>query len=253
LAEIFRKKGLDVILIDVAPNMLPGGSHPTTSSFLEEYYLQKGIDVRLGCNVDSVENTREGLVCPFPEGEEEVSFISVCAGIRPNIGFIDGSLIAVDQAILVDEKMQTNIEAVYAAGDVCQGINPLSGKQEWLPAWSNACYQGRTAGLNMAGLESFNPGNIPQHISPFFKWNYAQIGNIKCEGEGIRIISQGNPFNGSYYLLVFEKDILIGANLINCTEKAGIIRNAIMRKTKLKTHIDLKPFAYTNSFLDFIN
>jgi NADPH-dependent 2,4-dienoyl-CoA reductase/sulfur reductase-like enzyme len=180
LAEILRKKGLKVILLDIAQNILPQGSHPKTAEFLRKYIIQQGIDLRLNCNVESLEETQKGLVCPFPEGEEEVNFVAVCAGIKPNIPFIDGSSVAVDQAILVDEKMRTSTDGLYAAGDVCQGYNPISGKQEWLGTWFNACCQGKTAGLNMAGFDTIYQGNIPQHISPFFDWNYAQIGDINC-------------------------------------------------------------------------
>ena len=129
----------------------------TTHKFLRKYIIQQGVDLRLSCNVESLEETQKGLVCPFPEGEEEVSFIAVCAGIKPNIPFIDGSSIAVDQAILVDERMRTTVDGLYAAGDVCQGYNPISGKQEWLGTWVNACYQGRTAGLNRTANAFFGP------------------------------------------------------------------------------------------------
>ncbi|MBN1625566.1 MAG: FAD-dependent oxidoreductase [Deltaproteobacteria bacterium] len=251
LAEILRKKGLEVILLDIAPNILPQGSHPKTAEFLRKYIIQQGIDLRLSCNVEYLEETQKGFVCPFPEGEEEIGFIAVCAGIKPNIAFINSSSISVDQAILVDEKMRTSTDGLYAAGDVCQGYNPISGKQEWLGTWVNACCQGRTAGLNMAGSDAIYQGNIPQHISPLFDWSYAQIGDIKCNGNH-KVISKGDPFKGEYCLLVFKKDILVGANLINCTEKAGIIRNAILRKTNLRTKGLLKPFSYENIFYDFV-
>ena len=50
-----------------------------------------------------------------------------------------------------------------------------------------------------------------------------------AEGKNIRLETQGNPFegDGKYKLLVFDGDILVGANLINCMEDAGIIKHAI--------------------------
>lgn len=232
LAEIFKKRGVEVILLDIASRMLPQGSHPEAASFLKEYFIMQGVDVRLGCSIDNFQETEEGVVCPFPEGiEEEASFAAVCTGIRPNIAFIDRSEVDIDRAILVDEKMCTNVEGLFAAGDACQGMSIQSGKREWLGTWGNACYQGRTAGFNMAGMTTSFIGTIPQHISPLFDWTYAQMGDCDRKGDDISVISEGNPFEGAYRLLVYDRGVLIGANLINCAEESGIIKNEIFNNT----------------------
>ena len=88
----------------------------------------------------------------------------------------------------------------------------------------------------MAGGQVTYPGIIPQHVSPFFDWTYAQIGDVNRRGEGIRITSEGDPFKGSYRLLVFENDVLIGANCINSTTDAGKYKHAISRKLDLSVH-----------------
>ncbi|MBW2610497.1 MAG: hypothetical protein JRC68_09165 [Deltaproteobacteria bacterium] len=89
----------------------------------------------------------------------------------------------------------------------------------------------------MAGLTTKYQGIIPQHISPFFDWTYAQMGDVSKEGEDIHVVSEGNPFKGTYRLLVFEKDTLVGANLINYAEEAGIIKNAIIQKQEIGDHL----------------
>ena len=59
--------------------MLPQGSHPKAAAFLKEYFVQQGIDVRLSCSLENLEDTEEGAVCSFPEDvDEEASFVSVC-------------------------------------------------------------------------------------------------------------------------------------------------------------------------------
>ena len=134
------------------------------------------------------------------------------------------------QAILVDEQLRTNRQNLYAAGDVSQGYNLFTGKQEWLGTWGNACGQGRVAGCNMAGREAIYPGSIPQNISPFFDWTYAQLGDVRSNGNDTQYITSGEPSRGGYLLLNFEKNQLKGANLINCTHLAGKLRKAMIRK-----------------------
>ncbi len=234
VAEILNRKGVDVILLDVADQMLPGGSHPSSAAFLEKYFTQKGIDVRLGCSLEGMKGTSKGVSCFFPENIiEEADFIAVCTGIRPNLEFVNPSQVDVGDAVMVDKWMRTNADHLYAAGDACQGMNRLSGKNEWIGTWANACYQGRTAGFNMAGKTTSYPGIIPQHISPFFSWTYAQIGDVNRKGKNVHTYSHGNPFEGSYLVITFENDIPVGANLFNCLDHIGMIKKAVTEKLEL--------------------
>jgi NADPH-dependent 2,4-dienoyl-CoA reductase/sulfur reductase-like enzyme len=126
--------------------------------------------------------------------------------------------------------MRTSAENLYAAGDASQGINILSGEREWFGAWQSACLQGRTAGRNMAGRDAAYGGSMQEHISPFFDWVYAQIGNVQASDA--RRIELGDPRQGGYALLAFEGDVLVGVSLINCTGFAGALRSAIVRRSQ---------------------
>ena len=232
LAEIFKKKEKEVLLLDVAPQMMPIGAHPHTAALLEDYFVKNGIEVRLGCTLEGLEGAPRGVTCHFPDSVvEEADFVAVCTGIKPNLDFVDTDEIKVDRAIVVDETMRTSAGNVYAAGDVCQGLNRLTGESEWLGTWGNACYQGRIAGFNMAGVYRRHAGAIPQHVSPFFDWSYIQIGDANRSGLDVRTQMDGDPFAGKFRLLVYENDALVGANLINCSEGIGPLKKAITQRT----------------------
>ena len=172
------------------------------------------MDVRLGCTMEGMEGAREGVVCHFSDSIiEEADFVAVCTGVRPNLGFVDTDQVEIDQAIVVDERMQTSAPNLYAAGDVSQGVSLLSGRKEWLGTWQSACLQGRTAGQNMAGEEAAYRGSIPENISPFFDWTYAQIGDVHREGRHIRHVAFSYPEEEGHGLLVFDEDVLIGGKL----------------------------------------
>ena len=231
VAEVLAKRAAKVILLDVADQLLPQGAHASSAVYLRTYFEEHGIDVRLGCTLTGMEGAPEGVTCHFPEDiVEEADFVAVCTGVRPNIDFIEPGLVDMKQAVLVDEQLRTNRQNLYAAGDVSQGYNLFTEKQEWLGTWGNACGQGRVAGCNMAGKEIKYPGSIPQNISPFFDWTYAQLGDVRSNGNDTRYIASGEPSHGGYLLLNFEKNQLKGANLINCTHLAGKLRKAMIRK-----------------------
>lgn len=231
VAEILRRKGIDVILLDVVDQILPNSAHPASAAILTTYFEEQGVDVRLGCVMSGMDGAKDGVACHFSESIiEEVDFVAVCAGIRPNIDFVKRDQLEIKEAILVDERMQTTAQNLYAAGDVSQGFNPFSGECEWFRTWGNACIQGRIAGCNMTGRDVVYPGSIPQHISPFFGWTYAQLGDAQPHGKEVNSIMFGDPRQGGHFVLAFKQDRLIGANLINCTHLAGKFKRAIVQK-----------------------
>jgi NADPH-dependent 2,4-dienoyl-CoA reductase/sulfur reductase-like enzyme len=231
MAEILIRKGIRVILLDVVNQVLPRGTHPTVAAILGKYLEKQGVDVRLGCSLQGMEATDQEMVCHFSNDMiDTADLVVVCTGVRLNLDFVNRVQVDVDLGVLTDARMRTSVENLYAAGDACQGMNLVSGKHEWLGTWGSACYQGRTAGQQMAGKEAVYPGTLPENISPLFEWNYAQIGDIQPQGGMVRHIAFGDPEQGGYALLAFQNDILTGANLINCTRYAGMLRRAILRK-----------------------
>lgn len=228
LAEILRKRGAEVLLVDVAPQVMPRGAHAVSAAYLQRYFEQNSIALKLNCAMQEVVETDGKLTCVLPdEVVENVDFVAVCTGIRSNIGFVDKTQVDVDLGILIDENSQTSISGLYAAGDCAQGLCLFNGTRDWMGTWSNACYQGRAAGAHMAGSENPYASPLPQHVSPFFDWTYVQMGNVYlCNGQ-VRVEQEGDPFKGGFKLLVYNDDVLVGANLFNDMGGLGIIKRAV--------------------------
>lgn len=84
-----------------------------------------------------------------------------------------------NQGILVGESARTNLENVFAAGDVAEAVYLISGKRQIIATWSNACIQGRVAGLNMAGYPGKSNGGLNGNITSVFGLILATIGLAK--------------------------------------------------------------------------
>jgi assimilatory nitrate reductase electron transfer subunit/3-phenylpropionate/trans-cinnamate dioxygenase ferredoxin reductase subunit len=235
MAEILSKKGIRVVLLDVVDQVLPRGTHPAVAAMLRAYLEEQGVEVRLGCTMEGMEGAGEGVTCRFSgDVVEEADVVIVCTGVRSNLAFLDRNEVKVDLGVLTDERMRTGVDHLYAAGDASQAFNLVSGTQDWLGTWGSACYQGRTAGQNMAGHDSVFTGTLPENISPLFDWHYAQLGNIQPQGGETRHLAFGDPRKRGYGLLAFQDGVLVGANLINCTQVSGQIRNAVLRKWRFE-------------------
>lgn len=249
LAEILRKLGAEVWLLDIAPQVMPTGAHPVSAQYLQDYFERHNIHLLLGCGIDKVIPTGNKVCCVAADIVlEDADFVAVCTGIRSNIDFIDKSQVKTGLGIIIDQSSETNVKGLFAAGDCAQGCNLFTCRNDWLGTWQNACYQGRAAGAAMADKKMDYACSLPQHVSPFFDWTYVQIGDVYRQGDNIRVETQGNPFKGGFSLLVYEGDVLVGANLFNDMSKLGLIKKAICTKSSYNPNNIILDFAPTTSY-----
>ena len=231
MTEVLVKRGVEVILVDVASQILPRGTHPSVAAILRKHIESKGADVRLGVGMEKIEDTPDHVICYLADGAiEEVDLVVCSTGVRSNLDFINRDEVEAELGMITDERMRASVENLYGAGDSAQAYNRITGRHEWMGTWGNACSQGRTAGQQMVGIDAIYPGSLPENISPVFEWSYAQIGDIKPTTGEVLHLACGDPEEGEgYSLLVFSDGVLVGANLINCTDISGKIRGAILK------------------------
>ena len=224
--ELFYKAGVEVCLADLAQHMFPLSAHPECARIVEERLDQKGIKLRFGAGIEKVEETNRGVRAYFNGSteSEEADLLVMCIGVKANTSFIDHKRVAVDRGILVDGYMRTSKPGLYAAGDVAQGKNLLSGESEMIGLWNNARYQGRTAGRNMAGKNEFFRGNIPHNITHFMGMDFVGIGNVNDHDR------MEKEYDGRKYIQLFWKDgLLTGANFLDSYTESGIIKHALIK------------------------
>lgn len=91
--------------------------------------------------------------------------VAYAIGIRPRLDLAKQAGLEVDRGILVNEYMQTNDPDIFAAGDVAQVYDPVSGQSVLDSLWGPAREQGRTAGLNMAGRQTAYRKAVPFNVT----------------------------------------------------------------------------------------
>lgn len=84
----------------------------------------------------------------------QCDLVAYAIGIRPRVALAKQAGLATDRGILVDEYLQTNDPDIFAAGDVAQVYDPMTGRSILDSLWAPARQQGYTAGLNMAGKKT---------------------------------------------------------------------------------------------------
>jgi NAD(P)H-nitrite reductase large subunit len=91
--------------------------------------------------------------------------VTYAIGIRPRLELAKQAGLEVDRGILVNEYMQTNDPDIFAAGDVAQVYDPISGRAVLDSLWTPARQQGYTAGLNMTGQKTAYVKSAPFNVT----------------------------------------------------------------------------------------
>ncbi|MCI9313881.1 MAG: FAD-dependent oxidoreductase [Lachnospiraceae bacterium] len=158
VAENLLEKGLEVTLIDMAPQIMPGFDHEM-ADYAVRHLAKKGIKVMTGTKLEGVTGEERAEGVQTDKGLLAADVVILSIGIRPNTGFLQDTGIEMFKGtILVDDRMATNVADVYAAGDCAMVKNRLTGERQWSPMGSSANMEGRTLALALGGREVSYPG-----------------------------------------------------------------------------------------------
>jgi NAD(P)H-nitrite reductase large subunit len=199
------------------------------ASEIVERHLKK-MDVRIIKERDVIRlnEANDSKAAILNNGEEiETDFIFAGKGVWPNIHFLDDSKIKTQNGILVDEYLQTNVEGIYAAGDVAQAPDFFSGEKVNYGLWPSAVEQGEIAGKNMAGIREVYTGNLKMNVTGIFAMPVVSIGDIGSKRVTETLIKRDVRSNIYRKICLDEKGILIGAILINRVDDLGVIHGLI--------------------------
>jgi len=153
VAASLRLRGLEVTIVEMGPRLAPALCSDELSEQLVDFYRDHGVEVLLNESLERFEaNGRLLTGARMVSGEVIEAFLAVVGiGVEPNTAFLDGSGIAVDDGVLVDERLAASVSNVYAVGDVARFDDVVSGRPRRVEHWGNADRQGALLGRNLAG------------------------------------------------------------------------------------------------------
>lgn len=153
MAEAYRKRGMNVVMIERNDHILPNIIDKDLASIVEKNLEENGVKLKIGEEVKEIIGDGEVKGIRTDRSEIEGDFVLLGTGVRPNseIARDAGVDLGTAGAIKVDDHMKTNIESVFAAGDCATVRNYVTGKDDYLPLGTTANKQGRVAGENAAG------------------------------------------------------------------------------------------------------
>ncbi len=178
VAEAARFRGKDVIMIGRSSYPLRKSLDEDVGKYVINELTKHAIDLRLNERLLEVSRDGKGQVIVTDGGKYRVDLVVLATGIKPNIELARqlGLRIGETGAVWVDEHMRTSRDNVYAAGDIAETRNLITGKPYWHPFGTTANKMGYVAGSNIARREMRFPGVVGTSMTRFMNLYIASTG-----------------------------------------------------------------------------
>jgi NADPH-dependent 2,4-dienoyl-CoA reductase/sulfur reductase-like enzyme len=254
-ADALRRNGLQVTILERTGHALRDDEHFTAA--VRKQLERHKVELRTGVDVTAIEADRvAGVPCDL---------LVMAAGFRPNVELAAGAGITLGRtgAIATDERMETNVRGVFAAGDCAEVNHLVTGRPTWIPLGTTANKAGRVAGACAAGARERFQGIVGTSIVSIFGIGFASTGltEAQARAEGFspvvaRIEANSRPryFQGvkTQVELVADRATrrLVGGTVIGEDGAAGrinVIASALQAKMRVEDFEQLD-LAYSPPF-----
>lgn len=228
-----KKLGKKVTIIEFAPYLLPRQLDEDMGNKLEKKLIEEGFNVYLSSSAEEIigENKVNGI--KLNNGEEiKTDGILFSVGIRPNLDIVRDTPIKLDKGIIVDSNLKTNIDNVYAAGDVVEVNGMVIG------LWTSGNEQGKIAGANMTGKSM-------EYTGPKLFTNL-QIGKIKLFSVGDikdfdRVYEYKDEDQDINHRLFTKDGKLVGGILFGDIKDMNKLKKAVYENLEIESYLENNP------------
>jgi 3-phenylpropionate/trans-cinnamate dioxygenase ferredoxin reductase component len=211
VAASARQKGLEVTLIDPLelPNQRIFG--PEIGSFYRDVHAHKGVELALGDGVEAFEGDGRVAAVRTTSGRSiECDFAVVGVGVAARVKLAADAGLEVENGILVDEKLETSVPGVFAAGDVASAWHPFFGTRVRVEHWANALNQGPAAARAMLG-QDVSYDRIPYFFSDQYEVGMEYSG---FAAEWDDVVFRGDRDSGEFVAFwLKDRRVLAGMNV----------------------------------------
>lgn len=230
LAENLRRLGMEVTIVQ-RPRQLMNPFDPDMASFLHSEVRRNGVKLALGHTVEGFEEKDGGVdVLLKEEAPLHADLVILAIGVTPDTHLATqaGLETGIRGSILVNDRMETSAQDIYAVGDAVQVKHFVTGQDALISLAGPANRQGRIAADNICGRDSRYPGSQGSSVIQVFSLTAAVTGVSETAARRAGIDADSvilSPMNHAGYYpggrlmtmkVVFEKNTyrLLGAQII---------------------------------------
>jgi nitrite reductase (NADH) large subunit len=224
-----RRMGLEISVVEFFPRLLPRQMDIAGAAVLRRKMEEMGFRFYLGAKTREIVRGKDVLGVCLEGGEKlPADIVLVSAGVRPELTLAKSLGLPIDKGVKVDDSMKTEIQDIYAAGDLIEHQGRFYG------IWPASMEQGRFAGANMAGQEMKYQGTVPANTLKVAGIDLVAAGEIDAEGKMEAIITKDEP-RRTYRKLILQGDRIAGVILLGDIRGSDEIQRAIRSKKDISS------------------
>jgi NAD(P)H-nitrite reductase large subunit len=249
--------GAKLTVVELAPRILPRMVDDIGAGVVEDWLKAHGVTVRTNAKLAKIEDVKGRKRLKFASGSDLIADVVIMAtGIRTNLAWLKDSGVDIEQGIIVDEHLRSNVPNVYAAGDVAQGRDLISGQSAVHAIEPTAQEHGRIVGANMAGKDVRYRGSLIINIVEVCHLDAASFG--AWDDARAEAISGLKKDRNAYRKLLFTGERLTGAIIIGrsndiwTTNDVGMLKGLVQSGQPIgryQDHLRRNPFDVKTVFI----
>lgn len=218
-AAAAAKGGCAVTVVEAAPGLLTRALPKLASDFLRAQHERHGVEFRVGLTPTGIDAA--GVILA-DGGRISADVVIIGIGVEPETTLAARLGLDAKDGIKVDDRGQTAIREVYAAGDVALQFSPWHARWMRIETWANAQDQAANAARNMIGQDSV-------YAAPPWFWTDQYDINLQVVGDPVTTdpILRGDPESGRFTLIAQRGDRITGAVVVNTPRDMAALRRLV--------------------------
>lgn len=256
LNAILRLKAR-LTIVEIAPQILPRMLDRPGAELVERWLARHGVTIRTGATLAGIEEEAGKKRLQFREGEDLAADVVIMAtGIRTNLEWLKDCGVRLNRGILVDDHLRSSVPNVFAAGDVAESRDLVTGLPALHAIEPTAMEHGRVAGANMAGANVAYRGSLLMNIVEVCHLDIASFG--AWDDPTADAFSALQPERWAYRKLLLRGNRLTGALILGkaddiwTTNDVGMLKGLVQSGADLgkwKEHLRRNPFDVKSAFV----
>jgi len=145
------------------------------------HILQQGVDLRYEAELAAIEAGDDGRVArvKLKNGESiDCGLVALTAGVSPNLALARASGVAVNRGVVVNERFETNVPDIYAAGDCAEFSQAPTGRRNVEQVWYTGKHHAETLAQILLGTNTRYETGIWFNSAKFFHLEYQVYGDV---------------------------------------------------------------------------
>lgn len=221
--------GVGVLMLEKKDRVMPRMLDRESAAIVLEAMVRRGIDVETGVEAAAFCGRRKVTRMRLENGDHVKADAYVAAtGVKPNIEFLEGSGIETDWGVIVDDALATNVPGVWAAGDVAETRDRVTGRRYVHAIWPNAVAQGRVVAERLLGFDTVYAG--AESMNSLRHLDVPLIAVGARDGEDTLRVAR----DGWLRKIFVEDGKIVGFRLAGNISGAGFYRSLMLRGVDIR-------------------